>query len=609
MSECDCTLEILFRDGDAVVASLKIAYASDNMQTCGSVPDIAPDYIGRDSTENIMFVSSKEKIDGSTPIQIYLGSDPDICPIMLLEERDYELLLTGDVDRAFPYITDNSGEMSLRKVHFGGPEGGSIYRLAFRNYVGKGFFDIVSGGRTISVPFEVRSRKIGYLDEYPRMLEDIADFSASLLLSSKSPLFSNMHISDRKSRTTYEDFLVLDWIFSKKDISGAYEQIRANRHREMLPVKETVPAGMVRGMDPSDIVDLVSSGNLVPMENGPIAGRFAPLEAIERIHEDDYDTPENRVVKDTLVRIRDMILTMKNASDARGSSYISNRLSGMLAVTESHLSDPWLAEVGNLTQIPYSSTVLGGRAGYVEMFRIHQILGLGAMFRQEDAEDLLRGQNNRVYQVYEYWCYTRLFRSLSRMSSNKPLFPFVETDGKWSMSIRRDVAVSFLVSIDGIELEVKLYFNKTYSQNSSGFRSYSVPLRPDYTLVITRFSEDSGRYIVNFDAKYRAQSDSESEVQETGCQTFLESDICKMHTYRNALIHSWGSYILFPGGKEVIYPEPTEDDWDGRFDHILPSVGVIPLIPGSETDASLDSALESILSEIARLTGSEMRKA
>ncbi|MBQ8373568.1 MAG: hypothetical protein IJX35_04560, partial [Candidatus Methanomethylophilaceae archaeon] len=63
----------------------------------------------------------------------------------------------------------------------------------------------------------------------------------------------------------------------------------------------------------------------------------------------------------------------------------------------------------DLGVIPFSSTVLQSRAGYSELFSIYQIVGLGVMFRQDDLEDLLRGQNNRVYQVYEYWCYTRLY--------------------------------------------------------------------------------------------------------------------------------------------------------------------------------------------------------
>ena len=37
----------------------------------------------------------------------------------------------------------------------------------FKGYVGKGHFDVIINGSEISIPFEVRSKKIDYLKDYP----------------------------------------------------------------------------------------------------------------------------------------------------------------------------------------------------------------------------------------------------------------------------------------------------------------------------------------------------------------------------------------------------------------------------------------------------------
>ena len=601
MSEYESELSLLFIADGNVCAKLTIA--SDNeSSTDNELPAYLPQYIERDNTKNVPFVSDRELIDGVSPITVYVGEDANLSPILLLEETNYEMMLSGKVDSAFDYLTGNSGEIALRQIHLRRANENPIYTLSFKGYVGRGYLDITVNGKRISIPFEVRSKKINYLKDYPLMLGDISEFSVALLMGINSPLHGEFSLGNVRNDTLYEDFILLDYIFGKKDLIGAYNQVSNSRYSEMKSVSENVPAGMAWSVDPSDIVSLISPDNLCKMENGPIAGQYAPLYVNEKNYRDDYDTPENRVIKDLIITVQRMVHHLIANPLSESSSYISNRLSEMCSEIDRISSNPWLNEVGELNMIPFESTVLQSRRGYSELFEIYQIIGLGVIFRQDDIGDLVRGQNNRVYQIYEYWCYTRLYRCLYAMSENKPKFPLTKTDGAWVMTIRRGNSVRFKITANNRPLSVTLYYNKGFRQSSDDFRSYSVDLRPDFTLLIETESENTG-FIINLDAKYKAKPKNPNEMDmndseiDSDCWEF---DIYKMHTYRDALIHSFGSYVLYPGNRGILYPKPLKDeDWKLRKSLVIPSVGAIPLVPGRHEDKELSDTLKSIFSAIS----------
>ncbi len=602
MSDFQSAVVLAFRDGNRVLAEMTLAAENDSDSECASMPNIVPEYLIRDRSLNIPCVSDIDDIDGYSPLMVYLGGNANLSPLLLLEETDYELRLSGKVDSAFDYLIGNGGDIVLRKIGLCGSDIDQYYTLSFKGYVGKGYFDIVSEGKKYSIPFEVRSKKIDYFRQYPLMIGDIAEFSVALLLGIKSPLHSSFTLDNVSNDTLYEEFMLLDYVFSKKNLLGAYAQICNNKHCELNSVSEPVPAGMAWDIDPSDLTSLIVSDNLCPLENGPIAEKFAPIIVAERNYIDNYDAPENRLVKDLILTVQKMAYRLRSNPLSNGSSYISGRVSEMCSDIDFIASDPWLNTVGPLEGIPYSSTVLQCRSGYMELFSIYQVLGLGIAFRQDDMEDLVKGQNNKVYQVYEYWCYTRLYKCLYGLSENKPAFPLTKSDGRWVMTIRRGNTVRFRVPLAERYADIDLYYNETFNSDRQGFRSYSVALRPDFTLIVHLDSERGSRYIINFDAKYKVKvkDSSRAVVPDSEINSDCwEYDIYKMHTYRDALMQSYGSYVLYPGEKDVLYPKPpSEADWSDRKNIVIPSVGAIPLIPGSEKDVYLEETLISILTAL-----------
>ncbi len=86
---------------------------------------------------------------------------------------------------------------------------------------------------------------------------------------------------------------------------------------------------------------------------------------------------------------------------------------------------------------------------------------------------------------------------------------------------------------------------------------------------------------LHFDAKYRVNKVDEIfgpdiiEIEKNERRSdnkYKNPDLLIMHAYKDAVKHSEGAYIIFPGSgvKDFIFP---------RYDEILPSIGAFPLLP------------------------------
>ena len=601
------TISLNFKDGNETIAILRIA--NEYSGRIVNKDHALPHYINEKESKNVSFVVDKKDLDSHTPIIVYCGEDKSISPLLLLEETGYDLeleLLSKNISEEMSYLKTNSDELFFKSNHFGSDDNKRIYYLYSKSYVGKGFFDLKYKNNVFKIPFEIRSKKIEYINDYPQMLGDIAEFSAPLILDYKSPLFRNYSATYKSKSTTYEDFIVLEYIFNKLAFESTYEYLRNNIHSELVSYTEERPCGCASYLNASDIQSILVGNNLYESDNGIIANKYSPISVKCPHYADTYDTPENRVVKDLLLTMQSMIYALSKTKIFDNSEYIRTKLSQMRQSVDDYLSDKWLADVSQLTRIPFESTLLQRKHGYSELFKIYQLLGVGIAFSQDDVPGLFEGHNKKVDEVYEYWCYTRLYRCLYEMSVNKPEFkPTIKDDKSGMVTIRTGKSSEFEVIHNNEELTISLYYNKNFDQNDRSFRSYSIRLRPDYTLLIRKKDET---YIINFDAKYKVKPKSPefAEVDDSnidnGC---WEYDIYKMHTYRDALIRSMGSYVLYPGpdadqDKWQSYTKPgIDDDWESRNENILPSVGAISLTPGSKRDGQLEHALKMIIEKIS----------
>lgn len=186
---------------------------------------------------------------------------------------------------------------------------------------------------------------------------------------------------------------------------------------------------------------------------------------------------------------------------------------------------PIFSEVAELDIFPYSSQVLQKRDGYRESLQIYRLIHLSRTPLFDLIQDAI--DNRRIDQLYEFWC---LFSLAERLATNKGFTfkPILDPDQGLPWGLEAHFGNGF-----------KLVYNKQFTRRKG---SYSVPLRPDFSL----FCEE--KLCAVFDAKFRFY---ESDLERIGAKSlsveiewedrneeierdFEETDIHKMHAYRYA---------------------------------------------------------------------------
>jgi predicted component of viral defense system (DUF524 family) len=241
-------------------------------------------------------------------------------------------------------------------------------------------------------------------------------------------------------------------------------------------------------------------------------------------------------------------------------------------------ADPLFADVGELEIFPASSQVLLRRDGYRECLQVYRLLHIARapiFDRLQDAID-----NRRIDQIYEFWCFFRLAEELAKILGNwqQPLFSALESD---EGGLRHGLSAN-------LGNGYQLVYNRTFKH---GEGSYSVSLRPDFSLM-------KGKQLcLVFDAKFRFDDDDisqlskplEEEMEKSAQEGDIErlakhADICKMHTYRDALIGCRAAVVVFPGTQRLFFRTngKREDDFnlsDIAQNQCWKGVGALPLVP------------------------------
>ena len=93
---------------------------------------------------------------------------------------------------------------------------------------------------------------------------------------------------------------------------------------------------------------------------------------------------------------------------------------------------------------------------------------------------------------------------------------------------------------------------------------------------------------------YEMSKTFENEVNnrdsnENKYRIFKNGDIYKMHTYKDSILKTEGSYVLYPGNVHKLFKEDN--------DLIIPSVGAFPLAPGNggEEEYNLSIFIKNVI--------------
>ena len=566
------------------------------------------------SIENVPIV---DKPDNLTPIQYCPNMGANFAKLMFLEETEYQILFESkDVEASFEVLYSltkiNDNHFKPFRFHLGDNQNFKIAgTLNFRSYVGKSFLDVTKDNiNSIKIPIEVRSKKIDYFNQYSAMIADLSQHALSLIFEVNSPLYQEFELDSSDKKTYYEDFMFLEYLFRDDNLPSIFEYLSKNLHSQLRNHVETVPISFASNVNQNTLKNIVSKPNKLFKSNADLLivdklNGYIPSELEQIKHEDVIDIPENRFFKYFLELIHELVERLLESSK---EGYIKDKLLSFRDEISYYLSNKFFNYISSMDYVPFNSQILQKKEGYREIFQYFLMLEFSFRLSWDEVNNQFKGFEKRLSELYEYWCYFKILKVLNDLSVKKINFEdaFKINKDNWSISIKKGVqsAKRFKLFIQDCEIDVKLFYNLRFSDKSP-YKSYSLAFKPDYTLLV---SIGNYKHYIHFDAKYRSEleiidfynkidasnKDLDKEIDERDSleekdREFKDGDIYKMHTYKDSILKTEGSYVLYPGNKTKRFYES---------DLIIPSVGAFSLTPGN--DDVEENNLEIFIKEVLK---------
>ena len=567
--------------------------------------------------ENIDLV---DEIDNATPIQYYNADSSQFSNLMLLEETEYQILFESEDANAsyevlYSLIKINKSHFKAFRFNLGD---NNKYKFAgtlnFRSYVGKSFLDVKKDNqKSIPIPVEVRSKKIDYFNQYSAMIADLSQHALSLIFEVNSPLYQEFVIANEEKLTYYEDFMFLEYLFRQDNLPAVFEYLSKNMHSQLINHDEIVPISLANNLNSSSLNNIVSRPNQLFKTNSQIKmaeklNGYLPINIHQVKHEDSIDTPENQFFKYFLEMLQNLVEKLLSNSK---KGYIQDKLKFFREEIEYYLSAKFFNHISTMDYVPFNSQILQQKEGYRDIFQYFLMLEFSFRLSWDDLNNKFKGFEKKLSELYEYWCYFEILKVLNDLSIIKIDFEdvFEVNRSKWGINVIKGKRSSkkFKLNIRGHDVDIELFYNLTFSDKTD-YKSYSLAFKPDYTLLITT---TVNQHFIHFDAKYRSEleiidfyekigeksgSEIEKEIEKRDAleekeYVFKDADIYKMHTYKDSILLSSGSYVLYPGTKSKYFKQE---------DLVIPSVGAFSLTPGN-TDIEEDNLTKFIKSVIETL--------
>ncbi len=461
------------------------------------------------------------------------------------------------------------------------------------------------------IPIFIFPKKLK-LEEVKRIIEELLEWQAKLIYDLEPtglPLRPGEY-----EKCVIQKLNFIRYLFRRRNMKGILNSIIENPHRILVKeevlkeVSETetpLPYLLLDLATESTNIKKISSYNYHFKINND---KYLFVKTYEEKTKISYDTYPNRFVKFFLKFLRQELnnIEEKLKSLKENSAYkeyfewietkIEPSLEEMKKVVNQILNKDFFKEVPDVFRFSSPPQVLLKEYRYQEIFSAYLNLIRGIKFLNFELEELLHDPIRNMPELYEYWCFLKLWQILEKILKRKGGYEEkLVADNKFGLKLKRNIEVKF-------NEKMILSYNKPYQTNINLYSSYSVPLRPDFTLNIND-------HLIIFDAKYRVEWIEEIEKTERNLDdldeiiikeklgTFLLGDLYKMHTYREALFYQeiknkpvW-AIALYPGDKLKLFSENRKNlnikNIEDFLKYIINNqtktggVGAIPLKPES----------------------------
>ena len=546
----------------------------------------------------VLRIAEDAEENGEAPFQIGEASEYDYSFVDSGNGRKYQF---EEIDGVLERTWSEIGYVPFGRIRTG-------------NYVGTLTFHLVDCTSSSPVSagelkIEVVSTKTDYRTDYRQMLEEISKDYAELVMSFSPAGQHFLPDSNLSSRTLYQRFAFVKSIVDNDSFSEAVRKIILNpiRNWEQTFVNKSITN--VKRLDRKALGQIASSTNRITVKGIPGLSLPQSVDSLPQSIEipykrDTIDTPENRFVKyvvKSFVAFVDAFQSYKNASDnlKAEASVLSDKLQNILSVSFfKGISDP--------SVISLNSPALQRKDGYRDILNAWTLFDTAAKLTWTGGDDVYDAGKKNVSVLYEYWLFFKLLSIISETFSLDPKSQekMIERDSEGlnlSLKQGRMQMISGSTLIGNRRLNIRFYYNRSFYRETDFKKagSWTVEMRPDYTLTIwpgdiSQKEAEAEEVLthIHFDAKYRVdrspfpsstiskenadkELDEEKLEQESGI--YKRADILKMHAYKDAIRHTSGAYILYPGD--------VDNELRG-FHEILPGIGAFNIRPARfEEDA------------------------
>lgn len=493
------------------------------------------------------------------------------------------------------------------------------------NYVGLLKLVLVEKGSGTAVAethVDVRSRKLGYEDEYRSMLEDLADRCADFLLQLESPVEQRFNPEDTDHEPTLAQRLYfLKSLLGGKDFQSALQRIVSMPNTQWREEERVRDVRNSKRLGRHELRQFASASRRVRVPDGhALAASFSsvPERIGVRDKRDTVDTPENRFVKHALTVftqcLEDLLIRFRSVQSKQCPG-LAGEIEGLTEDLEEVLAHEVFKQVSPPSLLPLNSPVLQRKEGYRQVLRSWMLFELAARLSWEGGDDVYEGGKRDAAALYEYWVFFKLLDLVADLFDldRPPVDSLINrNDLVLKLKAGQYLPVEGAYSGAGRRLRIEFSYNRTFSAGNRPYPksgSWSRQMRPDYTLSLwpADFSREEAEIQelithVHFDAKYKVDSleklfgkedapEEELSVEkaEERKGTYQRADLLKMHAYRDAIRRSAGAYVLYPGLTDC------ETRMHG-FHELLPGLGAFPLRPDAADDGT--AAVTRFLKEI-----------
>lgn len=514
------------------------------------------------------------RVDQQT--DLYIDTESKECPIRLTQNSNYW----------FTSIATETMEFNIFKEVFFNKKG-ILNKEKFKgifnaeNYVGILNLESINIYANI---IEIESKKIDYKEDFNYLLEEIADFFIDLISRSSSffeSRFSKGDIIENNDKNYYSKFAFIKNLLREDNIPMWVEYISKNTHSKLEIYKEEEFTWEVDDMDIDDYIEALTDLSNIIEYTDQSRTRQIPLQVSSIKYTDTIDTNENQFVKFFLEYIREILIDMQDSVN-KNNKKLLREINACINIIDESLKLSFFRVISNMNSLPFNSQVLQKKYPYNKLFKAYNdILLVPDLSIDILDEQFCMGQKD-VPKLYEYWIFIKIFEMLNnKYNNNFSKCNWIVYD-KGSLNVNlntvKESCVTYLIQPD---IELKLYYNKTYSPSKATYegRSYSHELDPDVSLELYKGTNLLG--IIHFDAKYK--------VPENGL--YKPDDLNKMHTYKDAIIGTIGAYALCLNKESCIFIQEElleeEQELTGENEKdIFPSVGALPMNINSRSESN-----------------------